>query len=110
MQRTCSRFVLQLATNPRPAQLLNPLYLNDVLGKALQGSNSASSSAASCLSFRLIHMPHVLQPNGQCVAALPHFQSTFLLDTSRVVSLQLGPATCIHMPGDATQDAFRPSK
>ena len=58
--------VFQLATNPKPHEMLNPVFLNGVLNKAIQYSSSADAKdITSNLSFVLKHMPNILQPNGK---------------------------------------------
>ena len=56
----------QLATNPKPHEMLNPMFLNGVLNKAIQYSSSADAKdITSNLSFVLKHVPNILQPNGK---------------------------------------------
>ncbi len=55
----------QLGTTPLPHEMLNPVFLNGVLNKAIQfSSKSSSDDSASNLSFVLKYLPKVLHPNG----------------------------------------------
>ena len=46
--------------------MLNPMFLNGVLNKAIQYSSSTDAKdTTSNLSFVLKHMPNILQPNGK---------------------------------------------
>ena len=48
--------------------MLNPMFLNGVLNKAIQYSSSTDAKdTTSNLSFVLKHMPNILQPNGKIV-------------------------------------------
>lgn len=46
--------------------MLNPMFLNGVLNKAIQYSSCTDAKdTTSNLSFVLKHMPNILQPNGK---------------------------------------------
>lgn len=51
----------QLATNPKPREMLNPVFLNGILTKSLRSSMHADDKYADHLSFAIKYAPPVLQ-------------------------------------------------
>ncbi|CAL1527089.1 unnamed protein product [Lymnaea stagnalis] len=55
---------VQLATNPLPQEILNPVFLNGALNKAIRSSIHSDDALTKNLSFALKSMPSVLMPNA----------------------------------------------
>ncbi|XP_064632951.1 gamma-tubulin complex component 6-like isoform X2 [Lineus longissimus] len=54
----------KLAQNPQPQDVLNPVFLNGVLTKALRSSIHGDSDLAKGISFVIKHVPHFFSLNG----------------------------------------------
>ena len=51
----------QLGTNPRPRDLINPMFLNNCLNKAVRLSVNAEDKYADNVSFILKYLPRVME-------------------------------------------------
>ena len=58
-------FSPQLATKPRPQDLLNPMFLNNVLNKAIQLSTNSDDKCTENLGFLLKSFPKTLKLMGE---------------------------------------------
>ncbi|KAK3103352.1 hypothetical protein FSP39_018661 [Pinctada imbricata] len=56
----------KFASNPRPYEMLNPVFLNGALNRAVKSSMHAEDPLADNLSFVLKYKPTVLQQTGVC--------------------------------------------
>ena len=54
----------QLSNNPKPREMLNPVFLNNILTKSLRSSMHADDVYADNLSFAIKYAPDVLQQTG----------------------------------------------
>ena len=77
MQKINIFHILQLATKPRTQDVLNPMFLNNVLNKAIQLSINSDDKYADNLSFLLKFFPKSLKLMGKSihcrVTLLTHF-------------------------------------
>ncbi len=69
--------------------MLNPVFLNSVLSKALQYSSACAKDpdSPSNLSFALKHMPAVLHPNGRKFTSCQCFSSQVCKQTNLHIAI-----------------------